>query len=188
MNKKLIRSINEDDISEFLRQTTELRDCSIIKDPPKIKIGIGWNEKDGLKFSDNMPDKEAIKSLILTIRPFIEYDERIHVGRVISYLIKKYGESKLLRAWQEVFNGKGENGYPAITVDGKEYRMRKMLILYMYGKYLHLDKEKQEIYRAFERVFGSLAEFYALSQLEKYAGVIFFVAGYIRKNKLTDEL
>lgn len=180
-------SITEEDITEFLRQAEELKGCSFIRKPPKIKIGISWTEENGIRFSGNMPDKEAVKSLIVTIRPFIEYDERLHVGRVISYLIEKHGASKLLKYWQGVFNGRGKNGYPAITVDGKACFIREMLMLYMYGKYLHLDKEKQKTYKALEHVFGSLAEFYALSQVEKYAGIVFFVAGYIKRNKLCKE-
>ena len=100
-------------------------------------------------------------------------------------LIKKHGESELLRKWQRIFNEDSEN--PAITLNNEPYRMKDLLIQYMYGKYLHLDKDKQQIYRAFERKLGSLAELYAFSQIEKYIGVVLFVAGYIRKNKLHSE-
>jgi hypothetical protein len=65
--------------------------------------------------------------------------------------------------------------------------MRDLLIVYMYGKYLHLDQEKQAISAAFEKNIGPLAEYFGLSQIDKYVGIILGVSGYILKNKLYDE-
>lgn len=180
--------ITEEDIGEFLRQTEELQDCSLVKNPPKIKVHFGWNRKTGTHFDSNMPDKEAIRSLMATIRPFIEYRERLHLGRVITYLLEKHGESDFLKNLQEIFNGKSSVEPMAITVNDKPYVMQDMMILYMYGKYLHLDAEKQQVYRAFEATFGPLAESFALSQVERYVGIVLGVAGYIKKNKLHSTL
>jgi hypothetical protein len=56
----------------------------------------------------------------------------------------------------------------------------------MYGKYFHMDSEEQEISAAFEKTFGQLSEYFALSHVDKYIGIVLAVAGYIRKNKLFD--
>lgn len=183
MKSRLI-SINNKDILMFLDQAETLYRCDFLQHPPKIKVGIGLTEKGGIKFSGNMPDRDIVEPFLMRIRPFIEYEERLHLGRVISFLLNKYGESKFLADLQELFQGKSEHQYPAVTIDSKQYFIRDMLNLYLYGKYFHLDKEKQKIQYAIEQVFGPLAEFYALSQLEKYAGIVLGVAGYIRKNKL----
>jgi hypothetical protein len=54
----------------------------------------------------------------------------------------------------------------------------------MYGKYLHLDQEKQSISAMFEKEFGPLVEYLALRQIDKFARIILDVANYIRSNKL----
>ena len=57
----------------------------------------------------------------------------------------------------------------------------------MYGKYFHLDEDKQEISKAFENAMGPLAEYFALSQIDRYIGIVFGVAGYILRNKALQE-
>lgn len=184
--KKRKLLITDKDIQEFLKQAELLSECSYLKSSGKSKVDINYKEGQGIKFSANMLLREDIEVILLRIRPFIEYNERLHVGRVISYLLKTYGKSEFLLALQFEFQPKSELQYPAITVNNKEYRMRDLLILYMYGKYIHLDRNKQEVYSAFEQVFGPLAEYFALSQVDKYVGVVLSVAGYIRKYKLLD--
>ena len=73
--------------------------------------------------------------------------------------------------------------YPAVTISGLTYQSKEMLTLYMYGKYLHLDKDKKKIFKEIEQVFGPLAEVYALGQVDKYAYQIFLLAGHIIKSQ-----
>lgn len=179
-----INIIDNDDILEFLKQAEILRQSKYLQLPFKTRVNIGYKKNEGIKFSAKMPPRDDIEVILIRARPFIEYKERLHVGRIISYLLKKYGDSEYLQVNQKIFQPESENDYPSITIDGNEYRMRELLTLYMYGKYLHLDSEKQAISASFEKVFGPLAEYYALSQIDKYVGIILGVAGYIRKNKL----
>lgn len=185
---KKLKPVTNDDILEFLRQAEILSKSNYLRSTSKSKVGIDYKENEGIKFSADMPAREDIEVILVRIRPYIEYRERLHIGRIITYLLEKYGDSEFLRAYQLLFQSKSEQQYPAITVDNKEYRMRDLLILYMYGKYLHLDPEKQAISARFEEVFGPLTEYFALSQIDKYVGIALGVAGYIRKNKLYDNL
>lgn len=186
MSKKKFKPITNEDILEFLKQAELVRQSNYLKATSKSKVNIGYKEGEGVKFSADMPARDDIEVILVRIRPFVEYNERLHIGRTITYLLEKYGDSEFLKAYQVLFQPESEKQYPAITLNSKEYRMRELLILYMYGKYLHLDKEKQEISAAFEKVFGPLAEYFALSQINKYIGIVLGVAGYIRKNKLYD--
>lgn len=181
---KKIPSITSSDILEFTKQADLLRRCRYWQSTSESKVNITYEKGEGVKFLANMPAREEIEVVLLRIRPFIEYEERLHVGRIITYLLKKYGESEFLRTYQSLFQPGSEAHYPAITINNKEYRMRDLLILYMYGKYLHLDPEKQAISALLEKSFGSLVEYFALSQIDKYIGIVLGVAGYIRKNSL----
>lgn len=181
---KKIKPITNNNILEFLKQAELIRQSKYLSATPKSKVNIGYKKGEGIKFSADMPAREDIEVILIRIRPFIEYSERLHIGRIISFLLEKYGESEFLKAYQLLFQPESEQQYPAITFNGKEYRMRELLMLYMYGKYLHLDSEKQAISLSFEEVLGPLAEYFALSQIDKYIGVALSVAGYICKNKL----
>lgn len=181
---KKIPPITNSDILEFLKQAELLRQCRYLQSTSKSKVNIAYKKGEGVRFLADMPTREDIEVILVRIRPFIEYRERLHVGRIITYLLKKYGESEFLRAYQLLLQPESELHYPAITIDNKEYRMRDLLILYMYGKYLHLDANKQAISALLEKSLGPLAEYFALSQIDKYVGIVLGVAGYIRKNKL----
>jgi hypothetical protein len=178
--------ITDKDIKEFIKQAELLRSSRYLETSSKSKVNITYTQGEGVKFLADMPTRDDIEVVLIRIRPFIEYNERLHVGRIITFLLNQHGESEFLKAYQSLFQPESELQYPAITLNEKEYRMRDLLILYMYGKYLHLDVEKQEISKAFESALGPLAEYFALSQIDKYIGIILGVAGYIRKNKLQE--
>lgn len=181
--KKLL-AISNDDILEFLKQAELLRQSKYLHSTGNSKVDIEYKEGEGIKFSAEMSSREDIEVILIRIRPFIEYHERLHVGRVITYLLQKYGDSEFLRAYQLLFQPESEQQLPAIVFNNKEYRMRDLLIIYMYGKYLHLDSEKQAVSAAFEKGMGPLAEYFALSQIDKYVGIVLAIAAYIRDNKL----
>lgn len=184
MKKKQVEPVSNEDILEFLKQAQLVRECKYLQFEPKKKVRFKNTNTKLITTEAELPPREDIEVILMRIRPFIEYNERLHVGRVITYLLDKYGDSEFLKNFQLLFQPQSEKSYPAIVVKNKEYRMRELLISYMYGKYLHLDKEKQKINALFEQAFGELAEFFALSQIDKYTGIILGVAGYIRKNKL----
>lgn len=186
MKKLLV--VTNDDILEFLKQAKLLYECNYLQNPTKKNVKFKHSSKKIIETEAILPPREDIEVVLMRLRPFIEYNERLHVGRVITYLLKKYGDSELLKSLQILFHPDSEKSFPSITVKGKEYRLRDMLMIYMYGKYLHLDKEKQIISYEFESAFGELAEFFALSQIDKFAGITLMVAGYIRKNKLYEKL
>lgn len=174
------KEIMTEEIDEFLEQTKILRQCSFIINPTKIKIGIGWTKEYGIKFDGNLPTREVIVNVLATIRPFIQPSERIYLEKIVKYVTIIYGKSELIEFVLKSFKAVGVK-YPAVTVNGLAYQSKDMLKLYMYGKYLHLDKEKKKIFRDIEQVFGPLAEVYALSEIDKYAGLIFMLAGYINQ-------
>lgn len=167
-----------EEINEFLEQTKILRQCSFIINPTKIKVGIGWTKKHGVKFKGNLPTRETIVNVLATIRPFIQPSERIYLEKIIKYATAIYGKSELFEFVLKSFKAVGVK-YPAVTVNGLAYQSKDMLRLYIYGKYLHLDKNKKKIFKNIEQVFGPLAEVYALSEVDKYAGLIFLLAGHI---------
>ncbi len=183
---KKLDAITNNDVLEFLKQAELIRQSKYLNASAKSKVNIGYKEGKGVRFSADMPARDDIEVILVRIRPFIEYNERLHVGRMITYLLDKYGNSEFLKVHQVLFQPESEQQYPAITLNGKGYRIRDLLIQYMYGKYLHLDPEKQEVTSVFEKTLGPLAEYFALSQIDKYVGIILGVAGYIRKNKLYD--
>lgn len=181
---KKVKPITEKDIAKFLKQAQLVRDSSYISATRKSRVDIKYEQESGIKFEADMPMRQDIESILTRIRPFIEYKERLHVGRIISYLLDKHGESKVLRAYQTLFTPEGERKYPAITHNGKDYRVRDLLIQYMYGRYLHLDQKKEEVIESFEKSLGPLAEYFALNQVDRYIGIILGVAGYIKKHNL----
>lgn len=183
---KKINPITQEDVVEFLKQAEILRQSKYLQPTSKTFVKIGYKKDEGIKFTADLPIRENIEVILIRIRPFIEYNERLHVGRIITYLLNEFGDSEFLQAYQLLFQPESEQQYPSITLNNKEYRMRELLVLYMYGKYLHLDPEKQAISTSFEQVLGPLAEYFALSQIDKYVGIILGVAAYIRDNKLLD--
>lgn len=178
---KKLKTITENDITEFIEQAKILRQSKYLQVTSSTKMV--YKKGEGVKFESKMPERDDIEVILVRIRPFIEYNERLHVGRVITFLIEKYGSSELLQSFQFLFQPESEN-YPSITLNNKEYKMRDLLVLYMYGKYLHLDAEKQATYKQFEEMLGQMTEVFALSQIDRYIGIILGVAGYIIKNNL----
>ncbi|MFA6325265.1 MAG: hypothetical protein WCX46_03510 [Candidatus Paceibacterota bacterium] len=177
--------ITEDNVAEFLQQAKLLHDCSYMQKPFN-KVSLTIESSGKIKFNGDIPPKESLDSFLMTIRPFIEYEERLHVGRMITYLIKKYGESEFLESLKIILNT--DSKFPKVTVGNNKFDAKNMMYLYLYGKYFHLDKDKQENYRSIEQSLGQYGEITALSQLERFAGIILGVAGYInQQNRLLIE-
>ena len=181
------KPITDKDIKEFVKQAKLLRDCKYLQSSIGSKVELNYKEGEGLKFEAKLPPREDIEIILMRIRPFIEYNERLHVGRIIIFITSKYGKSDFLKALQILQQPESELKYPSIMHNEKEYRILDLFYLYMYGKYFHLDEDKQEISLAFEQATGPLAEYFALSQIDKFVGIVLAIAAYIRNNKLIED-
>lgn len=180
MKKKatVLKPITEKDIQEFILQTEQLNECNYLKNPIK-RINITYDISKGLRFGGDMPHRESIDSFLMILRPFVVYKERLHVGRIISYLENKYGKDELLTKARNYLDTKSQ--FPIVKINNKSYDANEMVYLYLYGKYFHLDPEKQEAYRLIEENLGYYGEYTALSQLERFAGIVFLVGRFIKK-------
>ncbi len=188
-DKVIKRPEDENDIDQFLNQVELIFQSTYLQDQNRAKqtVKIKWDKEKGLNITNTpMPSRESIEAFLMRMRPIIEYDERLHLGKVITYLIDNAdndNEKEALGKLQTVIHKHQNKRLFAIIVDDKEYGMMDFVWLYLYGKYFHLDKEKQRIIRNFERSFGPLAEVSALTQIEAYAGFAMFVAKYIKDKR-----
>ncbi|MGH7246284.1 MAG: hypothetical protein ACREGI_05140, partial [Candidatus Levyibacteriota bacterium] len=143
-------------------------------------------EKDeGLKITNTpMPDRESVESFVMRMRPVIVEKERLYTGKIITYLIEHSESEKerdvLTNLQNQIEQHKNKRLF-SIKVNNKKYGMPDFVLLYLYGKYFHIDKEKQEVIRQFEEFLGPLTEISALNQLEGYAGWAMLVAGCIKR-------
>ncbi|MCL4354062.1 hypothetical protein M1349_01155 [Patescibacteria group bacterium] len=180
--------IDKSDIEAFLQQADLIFNSEYLQKPVKQSVNLCWKKGEPLLVTSIMPTREVIESFILRMRPVIVRNERLYVGKIVHGLIgetKDESEKNKLIKIQSLIEKHRERRLFTISVNNKEYGMPDFVWLYLYGKYFHLDKEKQEIIKQFESTLGSFSELSALSQLEGYAGLILFVAGYIkRKRKL----
>ncbi|TRZ53495.1 hypothetical protein D4R99_00740 [bacterium] len=175
---KTLEPITEEDVEEFVLQAKLVSLCSYLKNPIK-KINVTYDMSKGLSFSGDMPSRESIDSFLMILRPFIEYRERLHVGRIISYLEYKHGKTKMLTKARTFLDARSQ--FPIVKVGEKTYGANEMMYLYLYGKYFHLEATKQKAYRLIEENLGYYGEFTALSQLERFAGIVLMVAGVIKR-------
>ncbi|MFA5894190.1 MAG: hypothetical protein WC851_00265 [Candidatus Shapirobacteria bacterium] len=170
--------ITEEDIQEFIRQAELISKCSYLKNPVK-KINITYDMSKGLNFGGDIPPRESVDSFLMILRPFIEYRERLHVGRIISYLEDTHGKAEMLSKARTYLDAKSQ--FPVVKIGEKTYGANEMMYLYLYGKYFHLEEAKQKAYRLIEENLGYYGEFTALSQLERFAGIVLMVAGVVKR-------
>lgn len=133
----------------------------------------------GLSFGGDMPPRESIDSFLMILRPFIEYRERLHIGRIISYLEHEHGKTEMLSKARTFLDAKSQ--FPIVKIGEKTYGANEMMYLYLYGKYFHLEVAKQKAYRLIEENLGYYGEYTSLSQLERFAGIVLIVAGVIKR-------
>jgi hypothetical protein len=112
--------VTNNDILEFLKQADFLNKSNFLQNPPKQKAKFKHTIDIKLEQELDFPPREDIEIVLIRIRPFIEYNERLHVGKIITYLLSRYGDSEFLRNYQILFQPKIEQSNPiAMMVNGK---------------------------------------------------------------------
>src|SRR3990167_2017063 len=178
--KPILRPRDENDIDDFLKHVELIYQCSYLQQHKEQNVKINWNKDEGLKVTNSpMPSRESIEAFLMRMRPVMVYEERLYIGKVVTYLIEnstgKKDKDNLEKLQQLIQHHKNKRLF-SIKVDNDEYGIPDFVWLYLYGKYFHLDKDKQNVIEQFESVFGPLAEVSALSQIEAYAGWAMLIA------------
>jgi hypothetical protein len=140
--------------------------------------------KGDLRVKLKGPDEDAIQAAVLTVRFFIQKNEKCSIYN----LAKIYGDTKIPRDLREDFSAarKTLNDFldgptvPAIIpLSGKPYSVRMVLESAIYGDLSHVDEKNLKLY---EELFNN--PFVAMFSYVQFVGaliVLFRIAFYISK-------
>lgn len=141
---------NLESIELFLSKIYEIKNSSYFDFVKMNRINaiINYNLISGISLSENQPTEEALKSLILTLRLFIQNNDRIsisNVSRIMEELnfdntvIDKYNNSRrnLNRDLESV----------AVIYNNESITYNKIIEVFIYGYYSHLDNQNYQYYK-----------------------------------------
>jgi hypothetical protein len=137
-------------IQLFHEKIGELKNSSYTKfvSQNKIRASIRYNFVDKFEIIKNHPDEEAIKSLVLTIRLFIQKKDRISIGNILSYMKDLDFDNELIEKYERGFeNLNAFLDSTSVIYNNEVITYRKIIDVFFYGYFAHVDKDKYKIYK-----------------------------------------
>jgi hypothetical protein len=137
-------------IQLFHEKIGELKNSSYTKfvSQNKIRASIRYNFVDKFEIIKNHPDEEAIKSLVLTIRLFIQKKDRISIGNILSYMKDLDFDNELIEKYERGFeNLNAFLDSTSVIYNNEVITYRKIIDEFFYGYFAHVDKDKYKIYK-----------------------------------------
>ncbi len=169
----------------FVSKTNELRSSSYLKFVSKNQLSVSLNAKVN---EDNMiivthPDEDAIKSMILTLRLFIQDKDRISIRNIEGYM-KDLGFNKDLIGKYERGRKNLNDFLDSIDViyNNEALTYRKIIEVFFYGNFAHVDQKQYAIYKTWksDNIFFEFKKNSLLGALNNIVKFLFFFEDSIR--------
>ncbi len=139
-----------DSIELFLLKTDEIRNSNYFDFVSKneISYSIKGSIDNETSMETNHPDLESIKSVVLTIRLFIQDNDRISIRKIASLMRELNFNNEFVERYNRGRNNLNEFlDSVAVNYNGEDLSFRKIIDVFFYGYFTHLEEKQYDIYR-----------------------------------------
>jgi len=156
MNQSISES-NKKCFSLFCKKVQELENSRYLFDAKQsgIEFNFKWQKDKGITQKRTGPDEESIKAFILTLRFFIQNNERIsiyNISKLINDLnINTEFKNDFNRARNDLNNDLDRSSNICIVINGKLLTQRDIFDTFLYGLYAHGNNTKAILLESWEK-------------------------------------
>nr|WP_321498350.1 hypothetical protein [uncultured Methanolobus sp.] len=138
----------------FNEKVTKLENNSFVKHIFSQQIGfsMSWEKGKNVEFEKNFPEKESIDSFVLTLRYFIQNNEKIsfqNIAKIYDKLPDSDQKKEFFKDAVAKLNHFLDAPDKQLTIKEKDKLLTKRDIFntIIYGELAHANEEKREIYK-----------------------------------------
>ncbi len=151
----------------FDKKVQELLDSRYLKSAQNtgIQFNFSWNENTGVDQTRVAPDEESIKAFLLTLRFFVQNNERMsiyNISKIVDDLnINSGSKSKFQNARLELNTYLDNPSNVHITFNKIVLTLGEIFMTFLYGLYAHENEEKAKLLETWK-----MAGIYPLARTE----------------------
>lgn len=155
----------------FTRQLTE----------PSSGITFSWKEGNPLTIERLGPNDEAIEAFVLTLRFFIQDNEKISLGNFAKLYTSLPIELEIIENFnkaRDALNDFLDNQKSFLSINNRQYTFREIFEVFMWGGLAHANVQNKEIFDSWRRnpfIFTILQNEFVYA-IGKMLQVIFYIA------------
>jgi len=133
----------------FLKRVEELKNTKIVREGYDSGFTLKWTkESSALNFQFNQPDEDLFRSLLLSLRHFLQEKEPIFINRIYNIchrcLTNEKHKNYLVKS-RKFLNEAMKSTGVHLNIDQKHFSPSYVWDIYINGLYFHSDVEKFDV-------------------------------------------
>lgn len=151
----------------FNEKVDRLKENSFVKHVISQKTGftISWEKEKDLMIEKKFPEKESIEAFVLTLRYFIQDNEKISLRNIAKIYDKLPNGNQKKGLFKDALKNLNDfldtpDKQLNIKENEKEWSKREIFDVIIYGELAHANEKKRQIYKRWMKkpVFGVIIE------------------------------
>jgi len=136
-------------IEIFLKRVEELKNTKIVREGYDSGFTLKWTKESGvLNFQFNQPDEDLFRSLLLSLRHFLQEKEPTFINRIYNIchrcLTNEKHRNYLVKS-RKFLNEAMKSTGVHLNIDQKHFSPSYVWDIYINGLYFHGDAEKSDV-------------------------------------------
>jgi len=133
----------------FLQRVEDLKNTKIVREGYNSGFTLNWTKESGvLKFQFNQPDEDLFRSLLLSLRHFLQEKEPTFMNRIYNIcdrcLTNEKHKNYLIKS-RNFLNEAMKSTGVHLDIDQKHFSPSYVWDIYINGLYFHSDMEKADV-------------------------------------------
>jgi len=133
----------------FLKRVKELKNTKLVREGYNSGFTLKWTEENGvLDFQFSQPDKDLFRSLLLSLRHFLQEKEPTFINRIYNIcdrcLTNEKHKNYLVKSRKFLNEAMKSTGLH-LNIDQKHFSPSYVWDIYINGLYFHSDVEKSDV-------------------------------------------
>ena len=136
-------------IEIFFKRVEELKNIKIVREGYDSGFTLKWTKESGVpNFQFNQPDEDLFRSLLLSLRHFLQEKEPTFINRIYNIchrcLTNEKHKNYLVKS-KKFLNEAMESTGVHLNIDQKHFSPSYVWDIYINGLYFHSDVEKSDV-------------------------------------------
>jgi len=133
----------------FLKRVKELKNTKLVREGYNSGFTLKWTEESGmLDFQFSQPDEDLFRSLLLSLRHFLQEKEPTFINRIYNIcdrcLTNEKHKNYLVKSRKFLNEAMKSTGLH-LNIDQKHFSPSYVWDIYINGLYFHSDVEKSDV-------------------------------------------
>ena len=168
----------------FKQKICQLQKVSIVKDGFNVGVDFKYKQEQGLEIKGRFPNEDSVKSLLMSLRFFLNNDEPLFFYKICNILyLGTNGEIRKEAAQiRKIFSDILHNPPINFVENGKTLSPEKIINLWINGEYFHVDEEKAQTLFDLYNSMGDFIKYLLLDPLVQIVKLLIYTDRFIDKN------